>query len=327
MFPPDDSRPFKVYEASLTEIAKTIVGHVLAPTQKIEPSVDYIIRSLRESASYVVNGLKHLGSSELETFFGGKNVFKNILEYGEGSYPEEDLRSAPIKSTRRTLRRPSGVNKIDITKELDYVIVEEWDKSEFNKLREATSHKLPSTFMEKFKRDVEARMGNFFIVRRLDLAAPNTYALAFFSNIECAPTKLVWSTKVPHSKLKLIAAFFNSTINLLQTLLSRAETRGSFLELSEYILVDFYIPNLDAVSQKDKYKIIQAFERMSKRPLSSLLNQIKEKDNDRLALDKAWLEALKYTRDIDKVLDWLYDAIANEIETLKTIMAEGHTEA
>lgn len=94
MFPPDDSRPFKVYEDSLTEIAKIVVGHVLAPPQKMEPSVDYIIRSLREAASYIVNGLKHLGGAELETFFGGKNVFKNILEYDEGSYPEEDLRSA-----------------------------------------------------------------------------------------------------------------------------------------------------------------------------------------------------------------------------------------
>jgi len=74
---------------------------------------------------------------------------------------------------------------------LDYVIVDVWDKSEFNKLREATSHKLSVAFMGKFKRDVETRMGNFFIVRRLNLAAPNTYTLAFFSNIECAPTKLV----------------------------------------------------------------------------------------------------------------------------------------
>jgi hypothetical protein len=33
-----------------------------------------------------------------------------------------------------------------------------------------------------------------------------------------------------------IAAFFNSTINLLQILLSRAETEGAFIDLSEYIL-------------------------------------------------------------------------------------------
>ena len=112
----------------------------------------------------------------------------------------------------------------------------------------------------------------------------------------------------------------------MQTLLLRAETRGSFLELSEYILVDFNVPDLDVLSQKDKDKIMRAFERMSERPLSSLLDQIKDKDNDRLSLDKAWLEALKYTGNIDKVLNWLYNAITNEIETLKTIMAEGRRE-
>jgi hypothetical protein len=209
---------------------------------------------------------------------------------------------------------------------LDYVIINIWDRPKFNKLREATSSKLSRTFMEKFRRDVEARMGNFFIVRRLNLAAPNTYTLAFFSNIECAPTKLVWSAKVPKSKIKLIAAFFNSSINLLQTLLSRAETEGSFIDLSEYILVDFYVPDLERLSQKDSDRIIQAFEKMSKRPLSSLLDQIKQKDSDRFALDKAWLQALNYPGNIDKVLNWLYNALTNEIETLKVLMAEGYAE-
>jgi hypothetical protein len=121
MFPPEDPRPFKIYEDGLTEVAQIIVGHVLAPTQKVEPSVDYIIRSLRESASYIVNGLKHLAGAELETFFGGKNVFKNILEYDEGSYPEEDLKSAAAYLLINQLlfyqvisRSKSSFNEIDI---------------------------------------------------------------------------------------------------------------------------------------------------------------------------------------------------------------------
>jgi hypothetical protein len=118
-----------------------------------------------------------------------------------------------------------------------------------------------------------------------------------------------------------IAAFFNSTINLLQTLLSRAETEGAFIDLSEYILADFCIPDLERLSQRDAQRIMQAFDKMSNRPLSSLLNQIRVKDNDRMALDKAWLHALKYKGNIDEVLNWLYDALTNEIETLKTIMA------
>jgi len=136
----------------------------------------------------------------------------------------------------------------------------------------------------------------------------------------------VWSAKVPKSKLMLIAAFFNSSINLLQTLLSRAETEGSFMDLSEYILLDFYVPDFETLSQKDGDTIIQAFEMISKRPLSSLLDQIKQKDSDRFALDKTWLQALNYPGNIDKVLNWLYDPLTDEIETLKTMMAEGHIE-
>ena len=94
MFPPEDARPFNVYEGSLPQIAKTIAEHVLTPPKYVEPSIDYIIKSLRESAMYIMNGLRHLASSQLEGFFGGKDVFKNILQYEEGKYPAEELKFA-----------------------------------------------------------------------------------------------------------------------------------------------------------------------------------------------------------------------------------------
>jgi hypothetical protein len=277
-----------------------------------------------EANSLIINSSESRAIKSGDVWILSKRLGNKLVFHYKGM--ETRKFSVPIKATRKTLRRPSGVNKIDITNELDHVIVDIWDTAQFNKLRESTSHKLSITFIEKFKRDVEARMGNFFIVRRLDLAAPNTYTLAFFSSMECAPTKLVWSAKIPDNKVMLISAFFNSTINLLQTLLSRAETRGSFIDLSEYILADFYVPDLEALSQEDVSRIVQAFEKMSKRRLPNLLDQIRQKDKDRVALDEAWLRALKYTGSIDKVLNWLYDSLTNEIETLKTIMAEGYVE-
>jgi type I restriction-modification system DNA methylase subunit len=93
MFPPEDPRPFKVYESQLSEIAKTLYEHIFA-IPKVEPSIDYIISSLRQSALYLLNGLKHLSSKELEGFFGGEEVFKNILQYEEGKYPVEELKLA-----------------------------------------------------------------------------------------------------------------------------------------------------------------------------------------------------------------------------------------
>jgi hypothetical protein len=94
MFPPEDSRPFKVYEGRLPEIAKILSEHILAPPKLVEPSIDYIINSLQESAKYILNGLRHLTSTQLEGFFGGKDVFKNILQYEEGKYPIEELKLA-----------------------------------------------------------------------------------------------------------------------------------------------------------------------------------------------------------------------------------------
>lgn len=94
MFPPEDSRPFKVYEGSLFEAAKILAQHILTPPRYVEPSIDYIIKSLRESALYILNGLRSLAGVELKDFFGGRDVFRNILQYEEEKYPVEELRSA-----------------------------------------------------------------------------------------------------------------------------------------------------------------------------------------------------------------------------------------
>mgnify|MGYP001088128003 CR=1 FL=1 len=94
MFPPEDARPFKVYEGLMPEVAEILAEHILAPPKYVEPSIDYIIKSLRDSAIYILNGLRHLSGSDLEGFFGGKDVFKNVLQYEEGTYPVEELRCA-----------------------------------------------------------------------------------------------------------------------------------------------------------------------------------------------------------------------------------------
>lgn len=92
MFPTDDPRPFKVYDKKLLEVAKIIAELVLAPHKVPEPSIDYIIKSLREAAMQLLTGLRHLTSKDLEGFFGGEDVFKNILQYDEDRYPVEELK-------------------------------------------------------------------------------------------------------------------------------------------------------------------------------------------------------------------------------------------
>jgi len=95
MFPPKDTRKsFAVYEGTLPEIAKILADHVLISPEYVEPSTDYIIKALRDSAMYITTTLKYLSGRELEDIFGGKEVFKNILQYEEQKYPVETLRLA-----------------------------------------------------------------------------------------------------------------------------------------------------------------------------------------------------------------------------------------
>ena len=94
IFSPDDSRPFTVYEGNLSDIAKKISEHVLAPPSVVEPSIKFMIQTLREATDYIVSGFKDLAERELEEVFGGKDVFTNILEYEEGKYPTEEMKVA-----------------------------------------------------------------------------------------------------------------------------------------------------------------------------------------------------------------------------------------
>ena len=95
VFPPEDTRKsFHVVKGTLSEIARELAKQVLTPPEYVEPSVEWILRALRDSAEYITIGLRHLMGEQLEDLFGGEHVFRNILLYEKGEYPVEDLRIA-----------------------------------------------------------------------------------------------------------------------------------------------------------------------------------------------------------------------------------------
>jgi len=95
MFPPKDTRKsFTVFEGSLIDIARILAKHILTPPEYVEPNTEYIIKALRDSAIYITTALRYLSGKELEEIFGGKEVFRNILQYEEQKYPIESLRLA-----------------------------------------------------------------------------------------------------------------------------------------------------------------------------------------------------------------------------------------
>ncbi len=223
----------------------------------------------------------------------------------------------PKNAVQRTIRRASGISKIDITDELDYVIIDKWEQ--YDDFQSVAGIKISKLDLERIKKAIENRIGNLHMVRRLDLSAPGTNGLTFFSSERCSPTKLFWSLNIPDECAKILALFFNSTINILQVLLSRSETRGAFVEISKYILQDFLTINPEKLSENEKGLLLNIFQEVKDVELPSILTQLKDKHPVRKKIDEAFLQILG--KNID--LDIIYEKVANEIEVLKKLMSEG----
>ena len=123
---------------------------------------------------------------------------------------------------------------------------------------------------------------------------------------------------IPDECAKILALFFNSTINILQVLLSRSETRGAFVEISKYILQDFLTINPEKLSENEKGLLLNIFQEVKDVELPSILTQLKDKHPVRKKIDEAFLQILG--KNID--LDIIYEKVANEIEVLKKLMSE-----
>jgi hypothetical protein len=226
----------------------------------------------------------------------------------------------PSSAVFPALRRVSLMNRIDVSDMLDYVVVNKFPKAEDLTM---TKFKPTSGFWDRWRTYVGDRIGRLAVVRRADISAPGTCLLAFYSEMPMAPPGVAWSVKVSDGEAKVLSLWFNSTLNILQALLNRKETRGAFLQVDEYVLEEFYVPNTKKLSKDELKSLLETFASVKSVEFSSILDQLEHKHPARKLIDRTWLEVLGYKGDIDKLLDRLYGSLANEIELLKRMMGEG----
>ena len=133
---------------------------------------------------------------------------------------------------------------------------------------------------------------------------------------------VVWNiTGVDDIYAKILALWFNSTVNALQIYLKRVETRGAWMELHKYVIDDLFALDPTKLSAKEKKELLQLFESVKDVKFPSFLTQLKEKDKNRMKIDKAFLKIMGFTeKETKQILDFLYPALANEIEQLKALM-------
>jgi type I restriction-modification system DNA methylase subunit len=226
------------------------------------------------------------------------------------------------------LRRPSGLQSINVSDELDYAIVSRFpgDQHFFIKSMVEKGNNL-SNYVKKWRQYIESRKTNLAVSRRFDISAPNTAALAFYSDKVLSPCKMLWSIQgLKDEDAKILSLWLNSTVNIAQILSRRAETRGAFMGLDEYILKEFLVLDPRDLTKEQRDQLVEIFDEHGKTKLPSILNQLRTKNPVRKKIDLAILQALHVKGDHEELLNAAYSSIETAIDTLATMMKEGQNE-
>ena len=291
----EESAPGKL--ASLLSYLEKVDGHILRFDYKPPYHGTFLLepfRAIKKVDQWIV-----------------KRTDKKFLTI-ENRFTKEELR-VPSDVLDRGLRRPARTNKLDITKILDYVIIAKFEKVE-------RLLKNPSVLKE-WRDYVEPRLASLLISRRFDISAPGTSLIAYHSLVPAVGVDM-WNIRgIPEADAKILSLWLNSTPYLLATIVHRTETRGAWMKLHEYALKESLILNPDALSDDDRKILLDVYDRTKDQSFPSLLQQLKTKFPLRVEIDRAVLGVLGFGDDeVNRILDYLYPALANEIQQLKTLM-------
>lgn len=232
----------------------------------------------------------------------------------------------PRMALGRGLRRLSYVDTMDVTDTADYLIISWFDK--IKELAEAAMTKknlerFDSRVVEKWKNKFVSKKSHVLLGRRFDISAPGTSFIAFYSENPLVGIDF-WSIRNGELDYgKILTLWLNSTLNILQTIILRTETRGAWMKIHDYMLDEFLVPKYDKISDDECALLVNIFERVKNKKLPSILEQLENKHPVRRLIDEAWLRVLGYKGNASKLLDKLYEALVEEVVTLREMMAEG----
>jgi hypothetical protein len=209
---------------------------------------------------------KGLRDSWIVTKNDGTNIFCQNRRTGESL-------KVPLSALVSGLRRFSGLSTMDISRVLDFIVVRSFRKIEA--FMDTNEKEKIVASLPLWKKYVNNRLTNFIIARRFGLSRPGTRLLAYFSSVYAAPSGVLWSIRgISDDDAKILTIWFNSSINILQLFLNRVETSGPWMELHEYVLNDISILDPRALSEAQRTRILDTFDKVKKRTFPSIYNQI-----------------------------------------------------
>lgn len=173
---------------------------------------------------------------------------------------------------------------------------------------------------DALNRKASAAATHLAVGYRLDLAAPGTCLIAFYSDQKVVPQQAFSSFHADPAMARALCLWLNGVAFIVQILANRAETRGSFCNLTDEMLRMTLSPTAQFFAEHDK-DFANAFNRFKAVKWRSLLEQFEHRDGHRYELDSFLLRMLGFTdNEIAQLLPKVYQAVAQELRTLKEAM-------
>ena len=214
-------------------------------------------------------------------------VKNNESEIIAHNYIENKEIKIPSSCIKHGLRRLGDIDTIDASGKLDYIVSKSYDR-----IHEFLPEPLVANFSE-WEKITMRKSSKLAFVRRFNLAGPKMKVCAIVSNEEFTPTQtLSIITGISDEEAKINALWMNSTLHILQMVVERVETEGSYMELPEWAMKDLFIINTNALTKKQQSSIISLYEKISKIPFPSIMSQLKKEFQIRDDIDELFLDIL-----------------------------------
>jgi type I restriction-modification system DNA methylase subunit len=225
-----------------------------------------------------------------------------------------------IGKTERGLRSITGLRNFDITNNEDFIITYEYPNSTI--LSKLIKFKGKFNW-SKFRKEIEKLDKCYIAVPdKINLASSNTYVLGVFSRNKFIPSDMFEMLLYPKNEEDAILCvlFLNSILTLLQFLLLKSETLGSFIRLRLEGWSNVIFINLEKITRKERDKLLALYERLKNVNFPSIIEQLEKRFWARVELDKTILKILGFSdEEIDYWLPRVYDAIVEELKAMKEV--------
>jgi len=258
----------------------------------------------------------------------GKALFEYVKKDGEDIILEaigiKDLvKLNSLEDTVPALRTYANVRKINISDEEEIAIIN--PKKIPAEIRKKKGILNLSPYI-KAANDIKAAYkklaGEVLLVRKVNLASPNLFWLAFYTkNDTLGTTSALLNTKIlDHSIVKEIIIYLNSSICLLQLLGFIAEVGGAYTTLhGDQVWKYIRVPYFDNLAEYERKRVVNVFDKVCNIEVEALFTRFRNKSFIQKLIDEVSLEMLGLDNWKNR-LNELYDAITDELQVMLEVL-------